>query len=283
MPSLFFEKFVGIFDELFSVLGDGLLASYLLGADQVKSKVESAKFDEEDFFSFDVPPKEAIDYFRGKRVVRSNEFNDLRDEARASAFTIGGVYQDDVLTGFKEEIALALENGTPQREVIKRFRSILTGAGHRELGAFHLETIFRSNMMLSYGVGRRRSQEEVADILPYWEYAAVMDDRTRPQHSALNGVILPATHPFWRDHYPPWGFNCRCSVIAVRSMPGDYNPSNPSGEAQIVYDRTGNPAKAEMGTTVYDLSVGKFQGVPPQGGLQEVIEGAAARARKGRK
>jgi uncharacterized protein with gpF-like domain len=35
-----------------------------------------------------------------------------------------------------------------------------------------------------------------------------MDDRTRLAHAALNGMILPADHEFWRDHVPPWGFNC---------------------------------------------------------------------------
>jgi SPP1 gp7 family putative phage head morphogenesis protein len=278
VPARFFEKFDGTFDELFSVLGDGLLASYLLAVDQVKNEVESAAFDEKDF-NFNLPPEEAIRYFRGKRVVRSKEFNDLRDEARQAAFTVGGVYRDDVLEGFKKEIALALEKGTPQREVIKRFRSILDGAGHRELGSFHLETVFRTNMQMAYGVGRRRSMEDVSDVLPYWQYSAVMDDRTRPSHSALHGMILPANHPFWDSHFPPWDFNCRCTVTAVSSIPGNYDHSNPSGEAQLVYDRDGNPAKAEMGTAVYDLHGGKFQGVPPQGGLREVIEGAATRAR----
>lgn len=288
---MFFAQFTGTFDELFSVLGDGLLASYLLAREQVTSdrlQVTSdelqAEFDEEeDSFSFNLPPEKAIEHFRKKRVVKSKEFNDLRDEARQSAFTVGGVYRDDVLTAFKEEIAVALENGTPQREVIKRFRSILDGAGHRQLGAFHLETIFRTNMQQAYGVGRRRGMEEVSDILPLWQYSAVMDDRTRPAHAALHGMILPATHEFWNDHYPPWGFNCRCVVTARASEPDGYDHSNPSGDAQIVYDRKGNPAKAEAGTTVHDLAVGKFKGVPRQGGLQETIETASKRARENRR
>jgi hypothetical protein len=72
-------------------------------------------------------------------------------------------------------------------------------------------------------------------------------------------------------------------VIALASHPASYNHHNPSGEAELAYNRSGLPVKAERGTTVYDLSVGKFQGVPPQGGLKDVIEGAAARARKERK
>ncbi|HYX71708.1 MAG TPA: hypothetical protein VE732_02980 [Nitrososphaera sp.] len=138
---MFFAQFVGTFDTLFAVLGDGLLASYLLARYQIKTDGARAEFDEEEIFNFDLPPQEAIDYFRSKQVVTRKEFDELRVQARSAAFTVGGIYRDDVLEGFKEEIARALENGTPQREVIKRFRSILDGAGHKQLGSFHLETV----------------------------------------------------------------------------------------------------------------------------------------------
>ena len=243
----------------------------------------SGEFDEPVRFKFDVPPKQAIDYFRGKRIVKRKEFVDLLDEARSAAFTVGGVYRDDVLSSFKEEIALALENGTPQKEVIKRFRAILDGAGHKELGEFHLETVWRTNMQMAYGVGRRQALEGVADDLPFWQYHAVLDDRTRPKHAALDGIILPANHEFWSDHFPPWDFNCRCSVTATDGRPEGYDHSNPSGEAQLVYNKSGVPVKAEWGTSVYDLSTGKFTGVPPQAGLKQAIEEASARAVKNRK
>jgi SPP1 gp7 family putative phage head morphogenesis protein len=244
---------------------------------------EFAEGDDEELFNFDLPPEEAIKYFRDKRVVKSKEFNDLKDEARSSAFTIGGNYRDDVLEGFKSEITRALEEGTPQRETIKKFREILDGAGHKQLGAVHLETIFRTNIQMAYGVGRRRALEGVADVLPLWEYHAVLDDRTRPTHAAVSGIILPANHDFWRDHFPPWGFNCRCSVSATGDYPANYNHSNPSGSYEIAYDKSGNPAKAEVGTSVIDLKVGKFTGVPPQGGLQNTIEESATRAKASRK
>jgi hypothetical protein len=67
-------------------------------------------------------------------------------------------------------------------------------------------------------------------------------------------------------------------VTATSSKPKGYNHNNPSGQAEIVYDRRGNPAKAEMGTAVHDLAVGKFKGIPPQSSLREVIESASERA-----
>ena len=49
--------------------------------------------------------------------------------------------------------------------------------------------------------------------MPYLEYTAVMDDRTRDEHAALDGHIYPIDDPFWQTFYPPNGFNCRCNVI----------------------------------------------------------------------
>ena len=48
---------------------------------------------------------------------------------------------------------------------------------------------------------------------PYWEYRTVGDDRVRPAHAALNGLILPANDPRWDMIYPPNGWNCRCWVV----------------------------------------------------------------------
>lgn len=289
------------------MVGKGLLASYLLGLSQVRTQtVEFAEGDDPQpdegevadaakaetmtaggvKLRFNVTPDEAIDYFKSKRIVTRKAFDKLAEDARASAFTVSGVYKKDVLGAFKDEITGALEQGTAQGKVIKRFKEILKGAGDEMLGNFHLETVFRVNSQMAYGTGRRRALEEVAEDLPFWVYHAVMDDRVRPTHAALNNLVLPANHPFWTDHYPPWGFNCRCSVTATDEIPEGYEHSNPSGEAgtTIFYDKAGMPAKAEIGTSVYDLAAeGNFQGVPPQGGLKEVIEAGAARAGARRK
>ena len=298
------------FQRIDNILADGIFAAYLLGYDSSreeplalieKNKLASfihknteryVSFADGDGevrpekagsleMSFDVPPKEAIDYFSRKRIVTKKEFDKLSNEAKAGAFYVSGVYKKDVLTAFHKEITNALESGQSQKQTIKNFKNILDGAGHRELGDFHLETVFRSNMNLSYQTARRKQMEETADLLPFWEYSAVNDSRTRPTHRALDGLIYPANHEFWDTHYPPWGFNCRCTVIATLDYPADYNHAQPNPDTTIVYDGDGLPAKAEYLNQVVDLKATKFVGVPKQGiGLQETIETAAKEARK---
>ena len=54
--------------------------------------------------------------------------------------------------------------------------------------------------------------ESVKGDLPYLRYVAVLDQRTRPEHMAWHGTVLPVDHPFWQSHYPPNGWYCRCTV-----------------------------------------------------------------------
>lgn len=228
--------------------------------------------------NFDVPPQEAIDYFKRKKIVTKKEFDKLSNEAKGGSFYVSGVYKKDVLTALHKEISDALESGQSQKQTIKNFKEILEGAGHKELGDFHLETVFRANMQTAYGVGRRRLMEDSADLLPFWQYSAVNDNRTRPMHRALDGLVYPANHEFWDEHYPPWGFNCRCSVIALLDYPDDYNHAKPNDDTTIAYDDDGLPAKAEYLNQGVDLKATNFVGVPRAANLEEVLKQNAIRA-----
>lgn len=73
------------------------------------------------------------------------------------------------------------------------------------------------------------SQKDDYDLV----YDAVNDKRTRPEHAAIDGVVEPVDSDFWNTHYPPNGWNCRCTVYQVEkgtkgtTMPKDV-PANPS-------------------------------------------------------
>jgi len=50
-------------------------------------------------------------------------------------------------------------------------------------------------------------------LFPYWMYKTVDDNKVRPEHRLLNGLILPADDPAWDKIYPPNGWNCRCYIV----------------------------------------------------------------------
>ncbi len=53
------------------------------------------------------------------------------------------------------------------------------------------------------------------DHMPYLKYVTAGDERVRPSHAALDGIVKKVTDPFWNTFYPPNGFNCRCIVIQL--------------------------------------------------------------------
>lgn len=60
----------------------------------------------------------------------------------------------------------------------------------------------------------------------------------RSSHAALDGLILPADDPFWKDHFPPWEWNCRCQVVGVTQEEydgartvGTFDASDPDAKA----------------------------------------------------
>ncbi len=79
-----------------------------------------------------------------------------------------------------------------------------------------LETIYRTNLTTLYNAGRWAEMRENVAARPYWMYVAIRDNRTRKSHLALHGrgVFLPMTR-YGRALYPPNGWRCRCSVIAL--------------------------------------------------------------------
>lgn len=227
---------------------------------------------------FDVPPQEAVDYFRRKKILPPAEFYKLEGEAKAGAFSVGRVNRLDVITGFRDEIADAMAEGRTPKQTIDRLRSILNGAGHAKLSTEHLETIVRTTMQISYGVGRRIGQESVSDLLPVWEYSAVGDDRTRPSHRALDGLQYPANHRFWDKYYGPWDYRCRCTVIPVLDIRKGYDRSRPNDESVVTFDADGMPASYNVSGTSGDIKATDFVGVPRQASLENVLRESAERA-----
>ncbi len=75
--------------------------------------------------------------------------------------------------------------------------------------------IFRTQIAQAQAAGKWREIQNLK--LQHLRYVAIGDNRTRPQHLAWHDTILPADHPWWLTHFPPNGFNCRCSVMALNN------------------------------------------------------------------
>lgn len=181
-----------------------------------------------------LPPEEAIAFFRKKGLAQSFAWEDVWEAEHGRAFTVAKALSREIL----EDIRAAVDQAITDGETLEQFRRDLTprlqekGWWGRQamtdpltgetpevqLGSpRRLRTIFEVNMRSAYAAGRWRRIERVKAAMPYLRYTAVMDGRTRPEHRAWHGVVLPVDDPWWDTHYPPCGWRCRCTVTQMNA------------------------------------------------------------------
>ena len=167
--------------------------------------------------SLDLPFDEAERFFRSKVSLTREAFDEVSEQARVYAFTVARVSSIHLLEDFHGDIErLIIEGGQTYEEFKKSaVPGLMAKHGWSGSNPWHIETILRTNTQMAYGVGQLETLTRLANDFPFWRYVAIGDHRTRPTHKELNGRIYPANHPFWRIHFPPWGYNCRCDVIAL--------------------------------------------------------------------
>ena len=180
---------------------------------------------------FKLSPALAIRYFKKKNSTFTWDWYELWQDAHKKTFTVAKVMQEKILNDIRDALDKALADGQTFRDFSKELKPILQKRGwwgeqiivdskgnaeKVQLGSmYRLKTIYRVNMQTSYMTGRYATQMDNVDNRPYWEYVAVMDSSTRPEHAMLNGMVYRYDDPFWKSFYPPNGWNCRCRVNAL--------------------------------------------------------------------
>ena len=180
---------------------------------------------------FKLAPAKAIKYFRNKKNALSWDWYEIWQDAHKKSFTVAKVMREDILKDIRSSLDKALSEGKTFHEFQKELKPTLQKKGwwgeqfvvdskgnaeKVQLGSmYRLKTIYRVNMQTAYQTGRYNTQLENVDNLPYWEYVAVMDASTRPEHAMLNGLVYRYDDPFWKAFYPPNGWHCRCRVNAI--------------------------------------------------------------------
>ncbi|MDI3547897.1 MAG: hypothetical protein PWR10_1549 [Halanaerobiales bacterium] len=164
-----------------------------------------------------MPFDEAVEAFQGLVPMTPYEFGLLEKEVKARAFTVSRISKMDIINDVYNALQDAINEGTPIREFQSQVEDIFTKKGWQDAESrspYRIQNIYRTNIQKVFNAGRYKQQMD-PDVLknrPYWQYDAVNDSRTRPNHLAMDGIVKRYDDPFWETHYPPNGFQCRCSV-----------------------------------------------------------------------
>ncbi len=245
-----------------------------------------------------VTPVEAIEAFErrtGRRLTWS--WREMHGSEHEVSFTVAKVTDAALLEDIHRAVDDALRNGRSFEEFRARLEPILRAKGWWgrqerpnpvtgemetvQLGSRRrLRIIYDTNLRVSHKAGQQERIQRLQHARPYLRRVGVLDDRIRPSHRAMHGIILPVDHPFWDTHTPPDGWGCRCRVVQLSdrdlrrrgwSVSGDprglvaapdrgwdYRPGAAHVErlgrqAQYLYDRVGE-LPADAGRAVIDAA-----------------------------
>lgn len=215
-------------------------------------------------FALNLPPKKAIEWLKTKQVTVEN-YRNLTASEIAKVYTIARITDLDMLQDIKSSMVTAAEQGKPfavwKTELLQHManKGWLHPNGHNgkdiidpKTGEIfgtprRLDNIYRTNMQAAYNAGQYQTYMADVDNRPFWQYDAVGDHRTRPAHAAMDGLVYRYDDPFWTTFYPPNGYRCRCSVIALseRDMRRENRVVSVSNadnlvQTQKVYNRKGD-------------------------------------------
>lgn len=167
------------------------------------------------------PNEAAADYIHGKALADPTNFGNLPDQLKQRAFTVAGIEQLDALQRIRDAVAKLPEGASwdeAKKEIAAEISPFVGGdddSKRTTASKARAEFLLRTHGFQAYAVARHQQQMSAARDFPYWKYETVGDSRVRPGHAALDGKVLRADDPWWKTHYPPWDWGCRCIVVAI--------------------------------------------------------------------
>lgn len=157
-----------------------------------------------------VPFLEAMQYAQLKKIVLPDEFYSLDLRTRQYASTVSFLTSLEQINTVMQAINKSIADGS----TFEDFKDLVADKGI-DLPESYLDNVFRTNIQSAYAHGRWQQQQRNKAARPYLMYSAIDDSRVRPSHLAMNRIVRHIDDPFWLTCYPPNGFRCRCTVIAL--------------------------------------------------------------------
>lgn len=152
-----------------------------------------------------------------KQILEPEEYYSAARSAREQAFTITA----DITNSTRDKIKDVLTQNFAGSEAdysgfVKKVREEIDDL---PISDRHLQLVYRAAANQAYSDGNDHvlNHPSVSGAFPFVHFWAVIDERTRHDHEALEHEGIEGTNIYFRDSdvwrriRPPLGFNCRCS------------------------------------------------------------------------
>ena len=183
---------------------------------------------------FSEPPEFALAYLkaRGHVLPPTFDWRELWHESHTTAFTVAKSAGYDILGDIHGEVTRAMAEGRTFRQFAADLTPVLQKKGwwgradlvdpltgelrNVQLGSpRRLRIIYDTNMRTAHAAGNWVRIQENMRTHPFLRYVAILDNRTRDEHKGWHGTLLRVDHSWWKTHYPPNGWRCRCTVMQL--------------------------------------------------------------------
>jgi uncharacterized protein with gpF-like domain len=195
-------------------------------------------------------PKEALDFFKEKKIKPAFSYLEVWKEEHNYAFTVAKIMEKDILEDVRASLEESLAGGVPFAEWKKTIKPTLDKSGWSAYGteqqeASRLKKIYKTNMRVARATGQWQRAERTKRALPYLMYVLGPSERHRPVHASWAGMILRIDDPFWQFGFPPNGWGCNCGTIQMSAKDAAAN-GGVDDSPEVEYEDWDNP---ETGVT----------------------------------
>ncbi len=228
------------------------------------------------------PPAAAVAYLEEKVVGGrlSFDWRDVWREEHLNAFVVAKAMKVDLLTDMHGALVTAIKAGWSRDRFVRELTPTLQAKGWWGLGEVtdpkdgklklaqlgsprRLQTIFDVNMRMAHSAARWERFEASAETRPFLVYKHTPQANPRHEHLAWDGITLPIGHVFWKTHFCPNGWGCKCYQVSIRKA--EALTSEEELQRLGVYDtrtyvnrRTGQVTKVPVGIDPgFDYNVGQ--------------------------
>ncbi len=190
--------------------------------------------------AFRLPPAEAVAYMQGRDRVRvTYDWTELWQQEHAYQFTVSRLARADLLEALRKGIERSVNGELTRRDWMRDAKALLEQAGWwgekqvigpdgrartTRFNPARLELIYDVNARMAHAAGRWERVQAAKASHPFLRYVTRKDERVRASHRAWHDVTLPVDHPWWKTHYAPNGWRCRCTVVQLRARDVESNP-----------------------------------------------------------
>jgi SPP1 gp7 family putative phage head morphogenesis protein len=232
-------KLTPLSEEIRNTINRTLNLSYLIGngsANDDKEKEKAVRF------VFSLLKKQAIDNFKkfefaiitgidwrivgfpiaerllaAKEIIPPGVFKKAIALLKSITFSVATLEDLNALLVIRKSLEKAIKTGVVFRDWLAGLDRDFMNAGFLagpDLTAHHLETVFRTNQSSVYSISRFDNFRRDRNI-EMIEFRAIIDDRTRDSHSALDEFRAKKNDSVWAGITPPLDYNCRCYTVPI--------------------------------------------------------------------